>query len=110
MRHNPPASDAAPPVSFLSVEYGVAAVDRELRYVYANDAALAMVGMTREQILGRTPQELFPPNVSQTVVPKVRQVLESGRPLTYDVHYDTVDRWLWRVLNETVPSTVAKMV
>ena len=68
-------------------------MDRELRYVYANDAALAMVGMTREHILGRTPSELFPPHVSQVVVSKVREVLESGKPLTYDVHYDMIDRW-----------------
>ena len=68
-------------------------MDRELRYVYANDAALAMTGLTREQIVGRTPQELFPSQVSDTVVARLRDVLRTGRPLTFDVHYEMVDRW-----------------
>ena len=93
MRHTSQAPDAALPVSILSVDYGVAAVDRELRYVYANDAALAMTGLTREQIVGRTPQELFPSQVSDTVVARLRDVLRTGRPLTFDVHYEMVDRW-----------------
>ena len=66
MRPTSQAPDAALPASILSVDYGVAALNRELRYVYANDAALAMVSMTREEILGRTPRELFPAQVSET--------------------------------------------
>ena len=93
MRPTSQAPDAALPASILSVDYGVAALNRELRYVYANDAALAMVSMTREEILGRTPRELFPAQVSETVVAKVREVLQTGRSLTFDVHYELVDRW-----------------
>ena len=77
----------------LAVDYGIAAVDRELRYVYANDAALAMTGFTREQVLGRTPQELLPPQVAETVVPKLHEVVRTGRPLTYDVYHEAFDRW-----------------
>ena len=75
------------------MDYGVAAVDRELRYVYANDAALSMTGLTREQVLGRTPHDVFPPQVRETVVARLSEVLRTGQPVTYDVYHEPFDRW-----------------
>jgi PAS domain S-box-containing protein len=36
-------------------------IHRHLRYVYANRAALALLGRTRDEIVGRSPFELVPP-------------------------------------------------
>ena len=76
-----------------SVAYGIAAVDRDLRYVYANEAALAMVGLPLERVLGCTPAEIFPAPLSESVTAHARRVIETGQPLTYDVYYETLDRW-----------------
>jgi PAS domain S-box-containing protein len=86
--------DLSIPSSILSsVEYGIAAIDRDLRYVYANDAALAMVGVTLDRILGRTPEELFPPELSSPLVAHVREALARGTPVSYDVYIAASDRW-----------------
>ena len=49
-----------------------------LRYVRINRAAEALMGMTREQIMGKTDHELFPQDDADTLVAQDRKVLASG--------------------------------
>jgi PAS domain S-box-containing protein len=78
---------------FAGIDYGIGAVDRDLRYVYANDAALAMVGLRIEDVIGRTPREIFPPELAEVVEMYARRALETGQPVQYEVYYDAIDRW-----------------
>lgn len=72
---------------------GVVAMDRDLRYVFINDAAVSLVGIPRETALGRTPLELFPPEVLDQALSTITQAMATQQPVQYDAHFPAVDRW-----------------
>jgi PAS domain S-box-containing protein len=76
-----------------SIGEGFAVLDRDLRYVFANDVAERLVGIPRNHALGRTPWDLFPPEVTDVALPRVRDALERGVSATYETYYPSADRW-----------------
>jgi PAS domain S-box-containing protein len=52
--------------------------DRNLRYVVVSDRACDFVGRPREEILGRTAQELYPKDFADSIERTDREVLEKG--------------------------------
>lgn len=58
---------------------GLAVFDDQLRYVAVNDAALAVNGLTRGQLLGRRIGEAFPGPVAATLEQVLATVLADGR-------------------------------
>jgi PAS domain S-box-containing protein len=76
-----------------AVGEGVAALDRDMRYAFVNDAAMQLVGMSREAVIGRTPAEVFPPDVVAQIEPHLQQALATGRVAQYEVHLPEVGRW-----------------
>ena len=54
---------------------------RTLRYVRFNNAAEEMLGMSRDEVLGKTEAELFPPALAQASADKDRLVLETRMPV-----------------------------
>ena len=60
---------------------GLAVFDAQLRYVAVNDAALAVNGLTRAQLLGRRIGEAFPGPVAATLEQVLAGVLVDGRPV-----------------------------
>jgi PAS domain S-box-containing protein len=55
---------------------GLALIDRDLRYLYVNDAMAAMNGVPAAAHVGRTPMELWPGVPAENYVPHVRAVLD----------------------------------
>jgi PAS domain-containing protein len=53
--------------------------DRDLRYLIAGGEGLADVGLSRETVEGRRPDEIFPPEVTAVVVPDHRAALDGRR-------------------------------
>jgi diguanylate cyclase (GGDEF)-like protein/PAS domain S-box-containing protein len=85
--------DAAPPDEPIVIE-----LDGELRHVRLSDAALAMVGLPTEAVLGRTPSETGLP--AEVVVPlerELRVALDTGEERHLELEMPTVDglRWLF---------------
>ena len=78
---------------FASVADGIVAFDKDLRYVFLNDAAEQMLALTRDAAIGRTPMELFPPEAINEVIARVRHAMTSGQPTQYDAYYSLNDRW-----------------
>ncbi len=72
---------------------GLAVLDKELRYVLVNDAAERLIGVTREHLLGRRPEEVLPPAVLEQAMRHMRAALATGQAVTYDTHVPWVDRW-----------------
>jgi PAS domain S-box-containing protein len=72
---------------------GFAALDRQLRYTYVNNAATTLVGLSREAVIGRTPNEILPPEVADDIVPRVREVMATGRSQQYDTYLPALNRW-----------------
>jgi PAS domain S-box-containing protein len=62
---------------------------RNLRYLFVNKAAEEMIGMSRGEIVGKTPRELFPVQAAELIEKRDRQLLERKQQLEAIV--DTVD-------------------
>jgi len=60
--------------------------DRDGRYLYGNRRAAANLGLTQEQFVGKTVDELFPPAVAKAFRDGVRQVIDSGETLKSEDH------------------------
>ncbi|MDX2698920.1 SpoIIE family protein phosphatase [Streptomyces ipomoeae] len=61
---------------------GMAVMDRELRYVWLNDTLERFGGVPREQRLGRRLSELLPGLQTATIEGLMREVLDTGVPVT----------------------------
>ncbi|HEV8394743.1 MAG TPA: PAS domain S-box protein [Vicinamibacterales bacterium] len=51
------------------------------RFLYVNTAAAATLGLTPDQVMGRTVDELFPPHVAERYRAGVQHVIETGETL-----------------------------
>ena len=58
--------------------------DREGRYLLANPAAARNVGLTVEQMLGKTDVEVFTPETGRRIMEKDREILKTGESITYE--------------------------
>ena len=65
---------------FESAPIGLAYFDRDLRYVRVNDRMAEINGIPAAEHVGRTTEELFP--ALETGSERLREVLETGRPVT----------------------------
>ncbi|MGY4607275.1 diguanylate cyclase (GGDEF)-like protein/PAS domain S-box-containing protein [Bradyrhizobium sp. USDA 4474] len=59
---------------------------KDSRYILLNRAGEDYYGLTREQMLGRTPEEIFPPDVARMVNEQDRRVVASGMPMFLEEH------------------------
>jgi diguanylate cyclase (GGDEF)-like protein/PAS domain S-box-containing protein len=72
-------------------------LDRELRHLRASDAALAMVGLPAEALVGRTAREAgLPPEVVEPLERELRATVASGEERQLELEMPTVEgvRWL----------------
>ena len=69
--------------------------DRALRYILVNEAAARVLGGTPAQVLGKTDQELFPPDVVAWLAPQDQAIMSSGvtRVVEELVHVDGIPRY-----------------
>ena len=58
--------------------------DRDGRYVMANPAAARNVGLTPEQVIGRTDPEVFSPETGRRIMQRDRHIIETGESITYE--------------------------
>lgn len=58
--------------------------DLESRYVMANPASAYMVGLTVNDILGRTDMDIFDPDTGRALMERDRFVIATGSSLTYE--------------------------
>ncbi len=68
----------------------VSRFDREMRYVYVNQAAERLTGLAREQLLGKTPWEAgLPENAARVMEEGLQEVLVTGKPATVEFYIPT---------------------
>jgi PAS domain S-box-containing protein len=71
-----------------------AAFDREWRYTHVNPAAASAFHMTREQLLGKSLWELWPPAYDLPIGVNFRRSMEERKPLHFECSYpEPVSRW-----------------
>jgi len=59
---------------------------KDSRYILLNRAGEDYYGLPREQMLGRTPEEIFPADVAHMVNEQDRRVVASGMPMFLEEH------------------------
>ncbi|WP_258770060.1 GGDEF domain-containing protein [Bradyrhizobium arachidis] len=59
---------------------------RDSRYILLNRAGEEYYGLPREQMLGRTPEEIFPEDVARVVTEQDRRVVDGGAPMFLEDH------------------------
>lgn len=67
--------------------------DREWRYTYVNDAAARVLGMPKEQLLGKSIWELFPEAVGNHYYQAVHRARNESCTLAFENYYAPWDRW-----------------
>ena len=75
------------------IDEGFAALDWEYRHVHVNAAACRLVGLTRVEMLGRTPFELWPQIGGSELDRGYRAAMELGRPSIIE-HETRAHGWL----------------
>jgi PAS domain S-box-containing protein len=76
-----------------SIGEGFVAFDRHFRYVYVNAPAARMLGRRREELLGRTPWEIFPEDTIRESRRMLESALHSAVPSQYEIHVPGWNRW-----------------
>jgi PAS domain S-box-containing protein len=69
--------------------------DASGRYLYVNSAAATTLGLTPDQVIGRTVDELFQPDVAATYREGVRRVIETGENLISEQPSDIAGQRHW---------------
>jgi PAS domain S-box-containing protein len=73
------------------MQEGYTIMDRELRYVYVNRAGAEQTHLTREQLLGRSPLELYPGFAGTRIHQALRRALDSGERQHVDEEFQHAD-------------------
>ena len=69
--------------------------DVDGRFLYVNVAAAAQLGSTPEQVMGKTVDELFPPDVAELYRSGVQHVIRTGETLISEERSETRGRPAW---------------
>ena len=72
---------------------GLVALDSDLRYVFINEAAERLVGVSRTHAIGRRPEEVLPEPMLAQVMPHLLAAHSSGQPATFDIYLPDATRW-----------------
>src|SRR5215213_3059349 len=65
------------------------------RYLYVNPAAAALLGRRPEDVVGRTADELFPPEVAKGYRDGVRYVIDTGKTLISEDRSEIGGQTFW---------------
>lgn len=72
---------------------GVAKLDREYRYTYLNDRAVASLKTTREALLGRSVWDVYPEVAGTFVEEAYRNTMEKGEVNSMELYFTPVNNW-----------------
>ncbi|MCC7021323.1 MAG: PAS domain S-box protein [Thermomicrobiales bacterium] len=72
---------------------GFYALDRAWRFTYVNDAAERMLGRSREDLLGVSIWEAFPPTVETVIYDIYHRAMAEGVAASAEVFYEPLDTW-----------------
>ncbi|MFY0566431.1 PAS domain-containing protein [Archangium lansingense] len=76
-----------------SISEAFEAFDRDWRFIYVNRETERLVGMSREQLLGRSHWEVYPDTVGTSLEHHFRRAASERIPIAFENHYLPWDRW-----------------
>lgn len=75
------------------ISEGVLALDDDLVYTYANESALALLGLDRREVIGTHIWDLFPEAEDSVAAERIEEARASGSETSYERYSETRDRW-----------------
>ncbi|MCB9078162.1 MAG: PAS domain-containing protein [Anaerolineaceae bacterium] len=63
---------------------GIFLKDRQGHYLMINAAGAGFIGKTIEEMVGKTPLDIFPPDTAKKIMADEQQVMNARRPLTFE--------------------------
>ncbi|MEB3217716.1 MAG: PAS domain-containing protein [Nostocales cyanobacterium 94392] len=76
-----------------SIRDGFAILDYNWRFIYLNDREVEIIGMNREDVLGKNVWEIFSDLVGSEVEQQVHQVMLERNITQFEYYYPTWNRW-----------------
>ncbi len=76
-----------------SVSDAILSTDAEMRYIYANTRATQLLGLPRDQMMGRRVDEVFPEIVGTPFYEKIQSVLNGASYEELDEYYAPLSSW-----------------
>ena len=76
------------------IDEGFVALDWEYRYVHANQMALTILGLPREELLGRRPWDIWPTLTGTPAANAIREAMELGKPSVLESRAAATGTWL----------------
>ena len=76
-----------------SINEAFVAMDSEFRHTYANEATERVIGMKREELLGRTQWEVFPGTVGTEIEANYRRVAAERVTIEFEHYYVPWQKW-----------------
>ena len=77
-----------------SISDGLVVLNREWQYVYVNSAAESLLGMGRDNLLGRVVWEVYPGELGTKREQESRRAVEENTPVVLENHWAPTRRWL----------------
>ena len=91
-----------PPSSILeSITDAFVAIDEQFRYVWVNAEAERLLGMPRDELLGRCMWELFPDSTESDLKRNLTAALASQTPVEFENHSALSGRWFFNKVYPT---------
>ncbi|KST63908.1 PAS domain S-box protein [Mastigocoleus testarum] len=84
-----------------SIRDGFVIFDYDWRYLYINDRQLEIIGMRREDVLGKSLWEVFPDLVDTELEQKLYQVMLERKSTQFDFYYPAWNRWFENQIHPT---------
>ncbi len=76
------------------IDEGFLAMDWEYRYVHVNALALEITGTSLDELIGRTPFEVWPELAGTSLETRYREAMELGRPSVFERLSPVTHTWL----------------
>ena len=86
-------ADARAGALLESLNEGFVAFDRDWTFTYLNAAYERMIGVRREDLIGRNHWEVFPAALGTTLEAEFRRVAVEGCTAEFENYYEPWDRW-----------------
>lgn len=90
------AQGAAPPAAsslLESITDAFVALDRECRYIWVNGEAERLMGVPREEVIGKTIRDVFPGVMGTALEAHCGAALSEQRTVEFENYYPPFDRW-----------------
>ena len=77
-----------------SISDSVVSFDKDWRYTYANESALANFQMTTDQLIGKVFWEVFPEVIGTIFLEKPKEAMQKETPIEFEGYYEKYNVWI----------------